>query len=85
MLYGSSPLPEFQNKLRAVMTLKTRVTLVRDFGSGRGVSYGRTFITPRPMRIATLASATRTATSDTCQTPAPKCSSAGGAARCWAV
>ena len=29
--------------------------LVRDFGKGRGVSYGRTFITPGPMRVATLA------------------------------
>lgn len=55
MLYGSSPLPDFQKKLRPVLTWKTRVTLVRDVGAGRGVSYGRTFITPRPMRIATLA------------------------------
>jgi len=55
MLYGSSPVVDFQMELRAVMTLKTRVTLVRDFDAGRSVSYGRTFITPHPMRIATLA------------------------------
>ncbi|MEA3187206.1 MAG: alanine racemase [Chthoniobacter sp.] len=55
MLYGSSPVSAFQNKLQAVMTLKTRVTLVRDFAAGRGVSYGRTYITPHSMRIATLA------------------------------
>lgn len=55
MLYGSAPVPGFQPKLRPVMTWKTRVTLVRDVGAGRGVSYGRTFITPRAMRIATLA------------------------------
>jgi len=55
MLYGSAPIPDFQKKLRAVLTWKTRVTLVRDFGAGRGVSYGRTFITAQPMRIATLA------------------------------
>jgi alanine racemase len=54
MLYGSSPVPEFQPKLRAVMTWKTRVTLVRDMPAGHGISYGRTFITSRPMRIATL-------------------------------
>lgn len=54
MLYGSSPIPEFQPKLRAVMTWKTRITLVRDMPAGHGISYGRTFITPRPMRIATL-------------------------------
>jgi alanine racemase len=55
MLYGSAPLAEFQPKLRAVMTWKTRITLIRDVPAGRGISYGRTFITPRPMRVATLA------------------------------
>jgi alanine racemase len=55
MLYGSSPLPEYQARLRPVLTWKTRITLVREVGPGRGVSYGRTFITPREMRIATLA------------------------------
>ena len=55
MLYGSSPLPEWQPRLRPVMTWKTRVSLVREVGTGRGVSYGRTFLTPHPMRIATVA------------------------------
>lgn len=55
MLYGSAPLPDFQPRLRAVMTWKTRITLVRDVPAGHGISYGRTFITPAPMRIATLA------------------------------
>jgi alanine racemase len=55
MIYGSAPIPEFQPKLRAVMTWKTRITLVRDMPAGHGISYGRTFITPGPMRIATLA------------------------------
>ena len=54
-LYGISPLPGFQQLLRPVMTLKTRITLVRDVGPGRGISYGRDFITAKPMRIATLA------------------------------
>jgi len=54
MLYGSSPLPEFQSRLRAAMTWKARITLIREVGAGRGVSYGRTFITPHPMRIATI-------------------------------
>lgn len=53
-LYGISPLAEFQQKLRPAMTLKTRITLVRDVGPGRGISYGRDFITPHPMRVATL-------------------------------
>jgi alanine racemase len=55
MLYGSAPLPMFQPKLRPALTWKTRITLVRRVGAGRGVSYGRTFITPHEMRIATLA------------------------------
>jgi alanine racemase len=55
MLYGSSPLPEFQSRLRPVMTWKTRITLVRTAPAGHGISYGRTYITGRPTRIATLA------------------------------
>jgi alanine racemase len=55
MLYGCAPRPEFQTRLRAVMTWKTRVLLVREVGPGRGLSYGRTFITDRMMRVATLA------------------------------
>jgi alanine racemase len=55
MLYGSSPLPAHQAELRPVLALKTRIILIRDLPAGHGVSYGRTFITPRPMRIATLA------------------------------
>ncbi len=55
VLYGSSPRHEFQDRVRAVLTWKTRVTLVRELGPGRGVSYGRTYITPMRMRVATLA------------------------------
>jgi alanine racemase len=54
MLYGISPLPEFQQVLRPVMTWKTRIGLVRDMPTGSSISYGRTFITSRPMRVATL-------------------------------
>jgi alanine racemase len=54
-LYGVSPRPEFQSHLQSVMTWKTRVTLVRELGSGRSISYGRTFITDAPTRVATLA------------------------------
>jgi alanine racemase len=53
-LYGVSPRREFQAQLRPALTWKTRVLMARDFEAGRSVSYGRTFITPRPMRIATL-------------------------------
>ena len=54
MLYGISPLPEFQKLLRPVLTWKTHIALVRDMPAGHGISYGRTFITPREMRVATL-------------------------------
>src|SRR5213082_2700204 len=54
VLYGISPLPEFQKLLKPVMTWKTRIALVRDMPKGSSISYGRTFITPRKMRIATL-------------------------------
>ena len=54
MLYGISPLPEFQKILRPALTWKTRIALIRDMPAGHGISYGRTFITPKEMRVATL-------------------------------
>jgi alanine racemase len=54
MLYGISPLPEFRDLLKPVMTWKTRICLVRDVPKGSSISYGRTFIAPRNMRVATL-------------------------------
>src|SRR5947207_10886710 len=54
MLYGISPLPEFRELLKPVMTWKTRTCLVRDAPKGSSISYGRTFIAPRNMRVATL-------------------------------
>ena len=54
MLYGVSPLPGFQERLATVMTLKSRITLVRTLPAGHGVSYGRQFVTSRPTRVATV-------------------------------
>jgi alanine racemase len=54
MLYGVSPLPGFQERLATVMTLKSRVTLVRTLPAGHGISYGRQFVTERPTRVATI-------------------------------
>ena len=54
MLYGISPLPEFQKLLRPALTWKTRIAVIRNMPAGHGISYGRTFITPREMRVATL-------------------------------
>jgi alanine racemase len=53
-LYGVSPLVGFRERLRPVLTWKARISLVREVGAGRGISYGSTFITPRAMRVATL-------------------------------
>ncbi len=55
MLYGVSPLPEYQALLRPVLTWKTCITLVRCLPAGHGVSYGRAFITPRSMTVAAIA------------------------------
>ena len=55
MLYGSAPRPEFQPRLRAVMTWKTRITLLRTAPADHGISYGRTFRPAQPTRVATLA------------------------------
>jgi alanine racemase len=55
MLYGCSPLPELQKKLRPAMAWRARVSLVRDVPPGSGIGYGRTFIAPRAMRVAVLA------------------------------
>ena len=54
ILYGISPLATFRKLLKPVMTWKTRICLVRDIPKGSSISYGRTFIAPRNMRVATL-------------------------------
>lgn len=55
MLYGVSPLPDPRHRLRRVVTWKTRVAFVKVLPEGHGVSYGRSFLTKRPTRVATLA------------------------------
>ena len=54
ILYGCSPVPQFQARLRPVLAWKSRITLLREVPAGRTVSYGATFVTPAPMRIATV-------------------------------
>ena len=55
MLYGLSPLPEFQPELLPACTWKTRICLVRDLPRDQGVSYGRRFVTQKPTRTGLLA------------------------------
>ncbi|MDP0489673.1 MAG: alanine racemase [Verrucomicrobiota bacterium JB023] len=52
-LYGTSPLPEWQQELQPVMTLKSRIALVRKLPAGHGVSYGRSSILERDTTVAT--------------------------------
>ncbi len=57
-LYGINPMNSestpSEPELLPVMSLKTRVTLVREIPPDTSISYGRTFISSRPMTVATL-------------------------------
>jgi alanine racemase len=56
MLYGGYPSPEFQSvaSLKPVMHYRGQVIQVKDLPDGSPVSYGRTFYTKGPRRIAVL-------------------------------
>lgn len=55
LLYGVAPMASiYDGVLRPTLKLSSRVSLVRTLPAGYGVSYGRTFITPRPTRVATI-------------------------------
>ena len=55
--YGISPSQELEGRfdLRPLMSLRTTVSQIRPFAAGVGVSYGQTYVTPEPRRIAVLA------------------------------
>jgi alanine racemase len=57
MLYGAYPEPGLKAKVsvRPAMTFKTHVLYVKSLPAGSPVSYGQTFQTKRPSRIATVA------------------------------
>ncbi|MDF1811160.1 MAG: alanine racemase [Verrucomicrobiales bacterium] len=54
-LYGISPVGETRINLRPVLTLKSRITIIRDIDPGTTISYGSTFTADRPMQVATVA------------------------------
>ncbi|MBQ8319657.1 MAG: alanine racemase [Clostridia bacterium] len=56
ILYGIAPSYEvgIQEMLRPVMTLKAVISSVKTLKKGESVSYGRTFIADKEMRIATI-------------------------------
>lgn len=52
---GSRPVSSMlQKHLRPVLSWKCRVSLVKEVPAKTSISYGRSFITPRKMRLATL-------------------------------
>ncbi len=56
IIYGMYPKPTFSKmiKLKPSLSLKTRIVYIKDAPPGRSISYGRTFITQKHTRIATL-------------------------------
>ncbi len=55
-LYGYSPIENLGDglSLRPSLAVKARVTFLRDVPAGVGVSYGHTFVTSRPSRLAVV-------------------------------
>ena len=55
ILYGVAPVPSpAAAELRTTLRLLSRVARVRELPAGRSISYGRTYTTPVPTRVATL-------------------------------
>ena len=56
LLYGVYPKEDFRDKikLKSVMSLKTRVVHLKETPPGRAISYGRTYITQKKTKIATI-------------------------------
>ena len=56
ILYGLWPSDEVEKTvdLRPLMTVKAKLTYVKDFAKGETISYGRLFTAPRSMRVGTL-------------------------------
>jgi alanine racemase len=56
MIYGVDPFPDGNGviELKPVMTFKTEIVFIKSIPKGTSISYGRTFISERPMRVATI-------------------------------
>ena len=55
-IYGYNPLKDGKNhlELKPALSVKAKITLIRDVPKGVGVSYGHNFITQRPSRLAVV-------------------------------
>lgn len=56
VIYGMYPKHTFPKliKLKPALSLKTKIVFIKDIPPGRSISYGRTFITQKNTKIATL-------------------------------
>jgi len=55
VLYGIKPHPSLNLNIESVLSLKSKVTFLKQVPSGRSISYGRTYFIRQPTTIATLA------------------------------
>ena len=55
MLYGVYPGPGLEKKvdLRPAMRVETRIAFLKEIEKGASLGYGRSFVAPGPMRVAT--------------------------------
>ncbi len=54
-LYGERPIRDFPLKLEPAVSVKARIISIKEVPEGFPISYGRTFITPKRMRIGVVA------------------------------
>jgi Alr-MurF fusion protein len=53
-MYGYSSNPQFKKLLRDAIHWKSAISQIKSLEAGESVSYGRTFISPEPMKIAII-------------------------------
>lgn len=55
LLYGIAPMASiYDGVLKPTLRLSSRISLIRELPAGHGVAYGRTYITDRPTKVATI-------------------------------
>lgn len=56
ILYGNSPADglDLNCDLKPVMSVKTKVSMVKEITADQAISYGRIFVSDKPMKVATL-------------------------------
>ncbi len=54
-LYGEKPLRDYPVNLKPAVSIKAKLISVKEIPAGHPVSYGRTFVAPRRMRIGVVA------------------------------